>query len=78
MIAAAVAASGFDALTMRAVVTNITPQDPSQINGIAVIATLPQGIEIETPRYQAFSDLALFLAMRGAAFVEIAGNDDIL
>lgn len=78
MIAAAVAATGFDQLTMRSVVSGIAPDDLAQINGIAVIQTLPQGVVIETPRYQAFTDLALILAMHGAQFVEIAGNDDIL
>lgn len=78
MIAAAVAATGFDQLTMRSVIKGITPADLGQIKGIAVVQTLPQGVEIETPRYQAFTDLALILAMRGAEFVEIAGNDDIM
>ena len=43
-----------------------------------VIADRPEGVEIETPRYRAFTDLARQLAGQGANFVEIAGNDDIL
>jgi hypothetical protein len=35
-------------------------------------------VEIETPRYAAFTALARRLAAEGADFVEIAGNDEIL
>jgi hypothetical protein len=78
VIAAAVAATGFDELTMRSVVTGMTPEALAQVTGIAVVETLPQGVIVETPRYQAFTDLALKLAIQGATFVEIAGNDDVM
>jgi hypothetical protein len=45
---------------------------------VTVIGERPEGMEIETPRYRAFTDLARLLAAQGADFVEIAGNDDIL
>ena len=45
---------------------------------MTVIGERPEGIEIETDRYAAFTDLAVRLARPGADFVEIAGNDDIL
>ena len=78
MIATAVAATGFDALTMRSVVTGLSAADLAAIVGVTVIRTRPEGVEIETARYQTFTDLARILAAKGARFVEIAGNDDIL
>lgn len=78
LIAAAVAGMEPDALTMRSVVTGITPAALAQIDGVTVIAERPEGTEIETPRYRAFTDLAKQLATQGVEFVEIAGNDDIL
>lgn len=78
LIEAAVAGVGADQLTMRVIVKDIAPEDLAQIPGVKVIATRPEGLEIETPRYRAFTDLAKTLAAQGANFVEIAGNDDIL
>lgn len=78
VIAAAVAGMEPDALTMRSIVTGITPGNLAQIDGVTVIADRPQGTEIETPRYRAFTDLAKVLAAQRVEFVEIAGNDDIL
>jgi len=67
-----------DALRMRVIVTGMTPQALAQAPQIKVIGTRPQGLEIETPRYRAFTDLAKVLAQQGVEFVEIAGNDDIM
>jgi hypothetical protein len=78
LIEAAVASVGADPLTMRVIVKDITLEALAQTPGVKVIATRPEGIEIETPRYQAFTELAITLAGQGANFVEIAGNDDIL
>ena len=78
LIEAAVAGVGEDALTMRVIVKNIPAEALVQIAGVKVIASRPEGVEIETPRYQAFTELAITLAGQGADFVEIAGNDDIL
>ena len=78
MIAAAVAATGFDELTLRSVVTGLSAAELAAIQGITVIQTRPEGVEIETARYQAFTALARVLAAKGVRFVEIAGNDDIL
>lgn len=78
MIAKAVAATGFDALTMRVVVRGMTPAALAALPGVVVIAERPEGVEIETPRYAAFTDLARTIAGAGGEFVEIAGNDDIL
>ena len=78
VIEAAVAGIGADALTMRVIVKDIEPDALAQMAGVQVIAERPEGTEIETPRYRAFTDLARQLAGQGANFVEIAGNDDIL
>jgi hypothetical protein len=78
VIAAAVAGVGADALTMRSVVRNLSPTEMAEIKGLTVIAERPEGTEIETPRYRAFTDLARVVATKGGDFVEIAGNDDIL
>ncbi len=77
-IGAAVAATGFDELTMRSVVANLTPEELGGIEGVTVIAERPEGVEVETPRYEAFNLLARDLAARGAEFVEVAGNDQIM
>jgi hypothetical protein len=77
-IAAAVAATGGDELTMRSVVAGVSPQDLRRIEGVTVIGERPEGVEIETPRYAAFTEVARILAAQGADFVEIAGNDDLL
>ncbi len=77
-IAAAVAATGQDETTMRSLVAGLSSTTLAQIEGVTVIAERPEGVEIETPRYAAFTALARELARAGGRFVEIAGNDDIL
>ncbi len=77
-IAVAVAQTGQDELTLRSIVTGLGPEALSRIEGVSVIGERPEGVEIETPRYRAFTGLARLLAEQGADFVEIAGNDDIL
>ena len=77
-IAAAVAATGRDELTMRSIVAGLPPGDLEPIEGVTVVGERPEGVEIETPRYAAFTEIAQALAVRGTDFVEIAGNDDIL
>lgn len=78
LIAQAVAATGFDELTLRMVVTGFDPQALAGFQGIRVIGPVGRGIEIETPRYRELTRLLEKLAAAGADFVEIAGNDDIL
>jgi hypothetical protein len=78
VIAAAVANVGPDQLTLRAVVTGLTVDQLAQYEGVTVIGQRPEGIEIEAPRYRAFTHLVIAMAAQGAQFVEIAGNDDIL
>jgi hypothetical protein len=78
VIAAAVSNVGADQLTMRAIVAGLPEARLRALPGVTVIGTMPEGVEIETPRYRAFTELALRIAAQGGEFVEIAGNDDIL
>ncbi|MBV7407973.1 hypothetical protein [Maritimibacter sp. DP1N21-5] len=73
-IAAAVAATGNDALTLRMVVTGAFPLP----EGAREVGTLPEGPVIETPRYRVLTGMIDRMATQGAEFLEIAGNDDIL
>lgn len=77
VIANAVAGMEPDALTMRVVIQGLTAEDLA-LPGVTIIGPRGNGIEVETPRYRAFTDLAKDMAAKGADFVEIAGNDDIL
>ena len=77
-IGAAVAATGQDELTMRSVVAGLSPDDLAAIEGVTVIAERPEGVEVETPRYEAFNGVARAIAGAGGSFVEVAGNDRIL
>jgi hypothetical protein len=78
VIARAVEGVGHDVLRMRSVVTGIPEATLAALPSVTVVATRPEGIEIETDRYAAFTDLAVQIAAQGGDFVEIAGNDDIL
>lgn len=78
VIAAAVAATGEDQLRLRAVVSGVSSDELAALPEVQVIETLPEGVVIEAPRYRAFTRLAERIAAAGGAFVEIAGNDDIL
>lgn len=77
-IAAAVANMEPDALRLRMVMTGLSAADLAAFDDVNVIAARAGGIEIETPRYRALTDLLLQWAKAGGDFVEIAGNDDIL
>jgi hypothetical protein len=78
VIADAVASAGYDALRMRSVVTGVTPAALKAVADVDIVAEIPEGILIETPRYRAFTHIAIALADVGADFIEIAGNDDIM
>ena len=78
VIEQAVANVGADELTLRMVVRDATPEALAAYDAVAVIGPLGDGIEIETPRYRALTDLLQKMAQEGMTFAEIAGNDDIL
>lgn len=73
-IGAAVAATGQDALTLRMVARGV---DAAAHEGVTVITDGETQV-LETPRYRALTHLLYDMALAGAEFVEIAGNDDIL
>ena len=77
-IAAAVQASGEAKLSIRSVVTGLDPAVLSAIPEVRIVATLPQGIVIETPRYRKFTHIIEAVIAAGGSFVDIAGNDEIM
>jgi hypothetical protein len=78
IIANAVANIGADELRLRMIVTGATPALLKSFEGVSLIATRPEGLEIETPRYRELTHILKAMAAQGITFVEIAGNDDIL
>lgn len=78
VIAAAVAEVGADEPRLRSVLSGLSAQDLSQIEGVTVIGPLGDEFEIETERYRIFTHILERLAINGADIVEIAGNDEIL
>ena len=78
VVAGAVARVGEDDLTLRMIVQDVLPVRLNAITDVTIIATHPEGLEIETPRYRALTHILNNLAAENANFVEIAGNDDIL
>lgn len=78
LIAQAVASVGADQLSLRMIVSGLTPEQLAAFEDVRVIEPRARGVEIETPRYRALTHLLAAMAQDGADFVEIAGNDDIL
>lgn len=52
LIAQAVAATGFDDLTLQMVVTGLTEDQLEATGGVTVLRNAPGGLEVETPRYR--------------------------
>ncbi|MBO9435276.1 hypothetical protein J7394_13750 [Ruegeria sp. R13_0] len=78
VIAAAVSEVGADALTLRMIVSGATVEALSSFDGVTVIGKTNSGIEVETVRYRALTQLMQEMANTGVEFVEIAGNDLIM
>ncbi len=78
LIAQAVEGIGADELRMRSIVSGSTEEALAGIEGVDIVASRAEGVEIETDRYRLFTRLAERIAAAGGDFVEIAGNDDIL
>lgn len=78
VIAEAVAATGFDDLTLQMVVTGLPEAAFTSVNGVRLIAETAAGLEIETPRYRELTGLLATWADQGADFIDIAGNDQIM
>ncbi|QDC11450.1 hypothetical protein FHY55_00340 [Oceanicola sp. D3] len=77
VIEQAVAGVGADALRLRMVVQGERAQLEG-LEGVEIIESRPEGLVLETPRYRALTELMKEMAERGADFIEIAGNDDIM
>jgi hypothetical protein len=78
VIANAVAATGAAKLEIRSVVSGLGEAQLAAIKDVQVVAAVPQGFIINTPRYQAFTKILEEIAKSGGSIVEIAGNDDVL
>lgn len=77
-IAQAVEASGQAKLTIRSVVKGLETEALHKIPDVIVIRANPDGIEIETPRYAAFTTILKAISNQNGEIVEIAGNDEIM
>jgi hypothetical protein len=77
-IGAAVAATGEAQLRIRSVIYGIDAGTLKAIPNVAVIAETPDGIVIETPRYDIFTHVLADIAAKNGLVREIAGNDDVM
>lgn len=78
VIAAGVAATGEAKLTIRSVIGDMDKVALAAIDDVEVIADLPEGIVIETPRYARFTEILARITLAGGTIREIAGNDDVM
>lgn len=78
VLAGAVAATEPARLTIRSVVSGLDRGTLEQIEGVAAVGERGGGIEIESPRYAAFTRILAEIARRGGTVEEIAGNDEIM
>ncbi|MEM7439549.1 MAG: hypothetical protein AAF393_08120 [Pseudomonadota bacterium] len=78
VIAKAVEAVGPADLTIRSVVTGIPVEELRDLGDVTIIAAMPDGVQIETPRYAAFTELLEKIAASDGQIVEIAGNTRIM
>lgn len=78
VIGRAVAATGFDDLTLQMIVADLSPEVLAATPGVRVIRPTPAGTEVETPRYRELTGILADWAARGARFADIAGNDRIM
>ncbi|MFD1343900.1 hypothetical protein [Litorisediminicola beolgyonensis] len=77
-IADRVAEIGPDEQSLRMVAWGLSPSQFGAYDGVSVIGPREPGVELEVPRYAKLTKLLEQMALDGAEFVEIAGNDDIL
>lgn len=78
VIASAVAQVGPDALRLRLILNDVDQTILEEIDDLTVVEHRAEGIELEAPRYRALTQILQHLALKGANFVEIAGNDDVM
>jgi hypothetical protein len=78
VLAGAVAATAPALLTIRSVIAGLDAAALARIPGVVVTGARGDGVEIETPRYAAFTRILADIARQGGAIREIAGNDEIM
>ncbi|MBF9044193.1 hypothetical protein HKCCE4037_12695 [Rhodobacterales bacterium HKCCE4037] len=78
VIAQAVAATGFDDLTLQMVVSGLSREQIEAVDGVTILGEASVGIEIETPRYRELTGILADWADQGATFLDMAGNDQIM
>lgn len=78
VIAQAVAATGFDDLTLQMVLTDLTPTQIEAFEGVSILGSATGGTEVETPRYRELTGILATWADQGASFIEMAGNTQIM
>lgn len=78
VIAQAVAATGFDDLTLQMIITGMPVEVLTATDGVRIVAQTANGLEVETPRYRELTTILADWAAQGATFVDMAGNDQIM
>lgn len=78
LIAGAVAATGYDDLTLQMVVAGLPPELLAATPGVTVLGPVGEGFEVETPRYAELTAILVDWAGQGGTFLDMAGNDRIL
>jgi hypothetical protein len=78
VLAGAVAATEPARLTIRSVVSGVPRSVLAEVKAVTVVGGHSRGVEIETPRYAAFTRILAAITRRGGTVEEIAGNDEIM
>ena len=78
VLAGAVAATEPAQLRIRSVIAGLSTSSLRTIEDVTIIGGRAGGVEIETPRYAAFTRILADIAKRGGTIREIAGNDEIM
>jgi hypothetical protein len=77
-IAGAVSAAGVAKLEIRSIVSGVNAVALKAIPEVEIIREFDGKIEINTPRYAAFTEILKAIAAQGGSIIEIAGNDEIM
>jgi hypothetical protein len=77
-IGAAVAATGEAQLRIRSVIYGIPVDTLKTMANVTVISDTPDGVLIETPRYDIFTHVLANIVLKGGSVREIAGNNEIM
>lgn len=65
-------------LTIRSVISGMDQTALARIRNVTIVGVREEGVEIETPRYDHFTNILAEIAAGGGTVREIAGNDDIM